>query len=351
MSCVDQRSKLERRVVTAATATLARQKYVAPLDVLVSIGWLSDRLVDDWRRGRVEHLDAAVVVTEEKVLTALDLLRRWAESEGLTATEVEYPAATLDRRPLRFSAEGSAEVERVHRTHWMSPDLSDTKRESLVRKQNKAPDLVVVMASSDWTCVECGETGELLVSDPEGTLCLRCADLDHLVFLGAGDATLTRRAKKASGLSAVVLRFNRSRKQYQRRGILVEEAALESAEESLLADEDVRARRRERDQERRAEWDVDFQAALAKEIVRLFPGCPEPRAEAIAGHAGTRGSGRVGRSAAGRALDDRAVTLAVIASLRHENTNYDELLMSGVDRAEARDRIRADVDRLLEAWR
>jgi hypothetical protein len=36
---------------------------------------------------------------------------------------------------------------------------------------------------------------------------LTCADMDHLVFLPAGGAALTRRAKKASTLSAVVVRL------------------------------------------------------------------------------------------------------------------------------------------------
>jgi len=58
-----------------------------------------------------------------------------------------------------------------------------------------------------------------------GPLCLGCADLDHLVFLAAGDAALTRRAKKASALSAVVVRFIRARKRYERQGILVDEPA------------------------------------------------------------------------------------------------------------------------------
>lgn len=44
--------------------------------------------------------------------------------------------------------------------------------------------------------------------------------MEHLVFLGAGDAALTRRAKAASGLSAVVVRFSRG-KRYERQGILV----------------------------------------------------------------------------------------------------------------------------------
>jgi len=62
-------------------------------------------------------------------------------------------------------------------------------------------------------------------------------------------------------------------------------------------------------------------------------------------------SQRSNASAAGRALDEEAVTLAVIASIRHEDTEYNALLMSGVARADARDRVRAAVDEALEAWR
>jgi len=184
-----------------------------------------------------------------------------------------------------------------------------------------------------------------------GPVCLTCADMDHLVYLPAGDAALTRRAKKASGLSAVVVRFSHSRKRYERRGTLVEEAALDQAEEQCLADEEARRRRRERDQLRRADEDVELQTRMAAEIARLFPGCPTERAAAIARHTGTRGSGRVGRTAAGRSLDDDAITAAVVASVRHEDTAYDGLLMSGVPRAEARDRVRPEIDQLLDAWR
>jgi hypothetical protein len=40
----------------------------------------------------------------------------------------------------------------------------------------------------------------------------------------------------------------------------------------------------------------------------------------------------------------------VVASVRHEDTDYDSLLMSGVSRDVARDRIRPAVDRILAAW-
>ena len=209
---------------------------------------------------------------------------------------------------------------------------------------------MVVEPLNEWTCTGCGGSGSLLFMEDAGPLCLGCADLDHLVFLPAGDAALSRRARKASRLSAVVVRFSRARKRYERQGILVEEAALEQAEAQCLADEEARARRRERDRERRAGQDVAFEARLTEAVVRLFPGCPAGRAEAIARHAAVRGSGRVGRSAAGRALDDHAVTLAVVASVRHEDTGYDELLMAGIPRGEARARVRPDIDRVLAAW-
>jgi hypothetical protein len=152
-------------------------------------------------------------------------------------------------------------------------------------------------------------------------------------------------------LSAVVVRFSRSRGRYERQGILVEGTALERAEAECLADEDARARRRERDAQRRLDGDRELLERMAEQIGRLFPACPSERALAIARHAAARGSGRVGRSAAGRAVEDAVIELAVIAAVRNEDTPYDELLMSGIDRELARAHVRTEVDRVLEGWR
>jgi hypothetical protein len=127
-------------------------------------------------------------------------------------------------------------------------------------------------------------------------LCLDCADLGHLEFLPSGDAALTRRATKASRLSAVVVRWSTRRNRYERQGILAEAAAIEQAAQECLSDADVRARRRTGEQSRRADQDVRFRSEFAAAICEQFPGCPVDRAEAIALHAAARGSGRVGRA-------------------------------------------------------
>ncbi|GAA2611225.1 DUF2293 domain-containing protein [Actinomadura fulvescens] len=335
----------------AAEGLLQQTGSVSPIEIFLSIGWLRRPRVDEWRQGRLLHLEAALSVRPDKISTALQALRAWAERTGLEPSQTAYIAATRDRRPLRFTASGDEEREQAYRTHWISPGLSPAQRERLSAKQNKAPDLVAILPLKEWTCAGCHGTGEFLVMEDAAPHCLACADMDHLVFLPADDAALSRRAKKESGLSAVVMRLNRRRKRYERRGVLVEEAALERAEERCLADEDARARRRERDRDRRERLDVVFQRRLAAEILRLFPGCPHARAEEIARHAAVRGSGRVGRSAAAQALDENAVTLAVVASVRHLDTDYDARLMSGVPRQDARAAIRATVDTILDRWR
>jgi hypothetical protein len=85
---------------------------------------------------------------------------------------------------------------------------------------------------------------------------------------------LTRRAKKASRLSAIVVRWSRSRKRYERQGILAESDAIDRAERECLSDAEARGRRRERDQVRRADEDVRFQDEFATAIREAFPGCP-----------------------------------------------------------------------------
>jgi hypothetical protein len=343
---------IETRVIRAAEAALAARQGVSAIDVLIGMGWLTDSAVDRWRQGRTPNLELVIQVDPSKVGAALDYFRAWARGQGLRPRETAYVAGTRDQHALQFSAGGDSEIERTFRTHWLSADLSAEQREKITKESSKAPELLVIWPRKEFTCTSCADTsGGFLIMEGPGPLCMTCADLDHLVFLPAGDAALTRRAKKGSGLSAVVVRFSTSRRRYERQGILVEEPALAEAERQCLADEDARARRRDRDRERRAEQDVDLNKAMVEGILELFPSCPKGRAEEIAQHATVRGSGRVGRSAAGRALEPEAITLAVVASVRHEDTSYDDLLMAGIARDEARQQVRGEVEETLERWR
>ena len=348
---IDTQARLQSRVVAAAEAALAAQQYVSAIDVLTGIGWLNSAQVDDWRKGRIPYLERVVGANLSKISTAMRLFRRWAEEHGLDPRDTAYVARTRDRRALQFSKTGQPAIEQAYRTHWLSPELSQNKQERSSQRTSKAPDLLVISPLKEFTCHACNGSGEFLMMEDAGALCLVCADLDHLVFLPSGDTALTRRARAASNLSAVVVRWSRSRKRYERQGVLVEEDALAAAEAACLADADARARRREREEVGRAAADEALQQRMAAAILQLFPSCPPERAAAIAGHTSVRGSGRVGRTAAAKELDEQALTLAVAASVRHTETAYDKLLMSGMERHEARDHVRDTVKAVLEQWR
>jgi len=212
----------------------------------------------------------------------------------------------------------------------------------------------VFISSRDSTCDECdqnlGRRAWITLNQERAALCLPCADLDHLIFLPSGDAALTRRACKHSSLSAVVLKWSSARKRYERQGILVTGDALDLAEQECLADHVVRTRRQQREAARRAELDQEYVRQFAAQVQDLFPHCPLGRVELIAEHACLKYSGRIGRSAAAKSLDENAVCLAVVAHIRHTETRYDELLAQGWDRQEARAEVNEQVCRVLVEW-
>jgi hypothetical protein len=218
----------------------------------------------------------------------------------------------------------------------------------------KADDLKVFITTRSASCDECGEDlgrkAWITLAGEKGCLCLSCADLDHLAFLPAGSAALTGRSRKHSALVAVVLKWSRARKRYERQGLLVETEALEKAEAECLADSEVRARRRERATERRALLDQEYVQRFAERVRELYPNCPAGIETMIAEHACLKYSGRVGRSAAAKALDENAIQLAVVAHIRHRRTPYDRLLTAGYDRHDARAEVEATVRAVLEEW-
>jgi hypothetical protein len=140
----------------------------------------------------------------------------------------------------------------------------------------------------------------------------------------------------------VVVKFSRARGRYERQGLLVEEEALAQAEKECEADQGVREARRVYDAERRSEQDKLLAQQMEVRLKEIFPGCTEKDAARIASHTSQRGSGRVGRSAAGRNLDEEA--------LRHQYTNYDELLMRGIGRSLARQYVRDKIETVLDRW-
>jgi hypothetical protein len=230
----DKSRALVDRVARAAEAALASDRSVSPVEVFMTIGWLDVTHMKRWRQGQEEDLESCMQVNETRLSEAMDLLQSWAAERGLIASEMPYVAQTPRRQALRFSRSGDPERERRYRTHWLSAELSDSQRARLIEKASRPPELVVVQSRhAEWTCHRCGSTGGLLMMENPGPACLDCVGLGDLEFLGPGDALLTRRAKAKSARHAVVVKFSRARRRYERQGLLVEPQALAEAQREV----------------------------------------------------------------------------------------------------------------------
>jgi hypothetical protein len=352
-----QDGQFRLRIIAAAERVIKEQSTIGLLDVLQAAGFLYPGHVEQWRRGHeyYEFIHAHVQCGPPKLRRAIEVFLEWAAAKNLTPME-----ATFTRRspsgmvPLKFTQDDDPAIVALYTRQFARAGLSEKQQARAKEKLEKPDDLVAFISVSDKTvCSECGEEigkGNFMTLEKQQPLCMTCADMDHLVFLPSGDVALTRRAKKHSPLSAIVLRFNRPRKRYERQGLIVTEDALARAEDECIADADERAARRQVAAAARGVADQKFVAAFTSAIRTQFPACPPHAAAEIAAHAALRGSGRVGRSAAGRELDPGAVKLAVIAHIRHLHTNYDKLLMEGMERQEARERIRDKVQDVLRRW-
>src|SRR5258707_2630599 len=204
----NNRNALEQRVVKAAEAALAAKGYASPIDVLVGIGWLDASKLEQWRRGQVDYLERTVQTNLSRISEAMKLFRSWAAERGLSASETSYVARSPRRQTLRFSKSGDPVIEALYRTHWVSQELSERKRQRLAEKASRAPELVVIQPlNREWKCHRCGKTGDLLLMDNPGPACLVCVGLDDLLFFLAGLGLVSRNCKAKNARSAVVGSF------------------------------------------------------------------------------------------------------------------------------------------------
>ena len=351
----DNKEELESRVVRAAEDALAHHQYVSAIDILTGMGLLALTNLEAWRKGRIDFLERVIQGNLKKISLSMAMFRRWAQAKGLRPSETRYVRRTrMGTVDLQFSKSGDPAIEKSYRTHYVSPALSERKQQQIKERLSRAAQPVVFQIVRDSQCSECGAelaSDSFLFMETEQPLCLPCARLGDLEYLPAGDTALTRRAAKYSGRTAVVVRFSKSRGRYERQGILVEDAALERAERECSLDADPRATARARAAALRREQDRELIARMTRQMLILFPGCPPDEASEIARHTAARGSGRIGRTAAGRNLEEEALAAAIAAAVRHQHTKYDTLLAAGLDRVLARQQVADQVQAILGAWR
>lgn len=232
------RQELSKKVIGIANRVLQEKQYVSSIDILLGLGYLSPSILDDWRRGRFSYLEQRLQANLNKLSFAIQCFHQWAKQTGLLPRETAYvQKACSSTIHLKFSKSGQDTIERRYRTHYISPKLTQQKQQRLMEKVEKSTEPVVYIIVIESKCTQCKKDlpkGSFLMMDENNPYCMACTPYKDLVFLPAGDALLTRRAKKYSDKSLIVVKFSRARKRYERQGLLVTEEALRRVQDHSM---------------------------------------------------------------------------------------------------------------------
>jgi hypothetical protein len=101
---------------------LARGTVVAPVDVLVEMGVLEPKQLEDWRFGRVPYLERVVRGNLKRLSRLLRILRFHAHDRNLVPSVTAYTRwGKGPKQRLRFTKTGDKNLEEAYSLHFVWP--------------------------------------------------------------------------------------------------------------------------------------------------------------------------------------------------------------------------------------
>jgi hypothetical protein len=226
------------------------------------------------------------------------------------------------------------------------------------KNKNKEDEIEVIERTGDVEsyCAGCGlgillSSGSRFKKEGENGFCLKCAGLNHLVFLPSGNPTLTRRASKYSSVKAIVKQINLTYKGYERIGILVEEVALQKAREECIFEEknpDIASSQKSRKQDK---FESHYIETFSIQIQSHYPSCSKEDVLKIAAFAYRNYLGKTRPSFSFKKLNSENIDLAVRIHVLHYYTNYSELHRLGRDTENVRNQLLSTVNEIIGKWK
>ncbi|WP_257264741.1 hypothetical protein [Endozoicomonas sp. ONNA2] len=110
-------------VVKAVTEILAKQMYITPIGVFVTLGLLSNDHVVRWKKGSIPYLERVIMCSLSKASRILRLIRFHCHDLNMIPSITVYKAKKAKKGVLRFSKTGERNLEEAYARHFVSPLL------------------------------------------------------------------------------------------------------------------------------------------------------------------------------------------------------------------------------------
>ena len=120
------RKELAQCVLQASSELIFKKGYIAPVEIFMKIGMLSEADYERWRRRQVNYLENVLKGNLRQFSFVMSCLRRFAVERKLKPSWTGYKSWGRGKKAcLRFSKSGDENIEKWYSTHFVKPSEAD----------------------------------------------------------------------------------------------------------------------------------------------------------------------------------------------------------------------------------
>lgn len=117
--------ELEKKLSPITSGLLREKGYISLIDVLIGLGYLTDKDVESWRMKRIPYLEKSIKVNLGTINFINKTVRENCRRGGLRESHTAYRSWGKGIKvELQFSNSGANNIEALYSTHWLTPTPS-----------------------------------------------------------------------------------------------------------------------------------------------------------------------------------------------------------------------------------
>jgi hypothetical protein len=113
-------TELKKKLKSVAGSLLYNKQFIAPVDLLIGLGYLTQKNYEAWRNGSIPFLERACSANLHRLSRVMKLLRNYAKDQNLDPSRTAYLSwGNQNNKKLRFSKTGKPFIEEAYATHYL----------------------------------------------------------------------------------------------------------------------------------------------------------------------------------------------------------------------------------------
>jgi hypothetical protein len=133
-----KKDKYYPRVVGAVGRILSRSDIVAPVEVFIEMGNLTQKDFEAWRKGQVPYLERVFSGSLSKANRILRIIGFHVHDLNMVSSKTVYRQwGKSKKRILRFSKSGDPKIEEAYSRHYLWNRSQEKKVEVVKKDMNK----------------------------------------------------------------------------------------------------------------------------------------------------------------------------------------------------------------------